>query len=94
MICNVGCDDMTEPSEIVLAGVVADATRAAATELFTRHPGRVYYFALISTGEALPPYVSAWSEEALAETDDPEALRWSYPEEALDRWLEEAAEPE
>lgn len=66
------------PSEADLAQAIAEATRAAATDLFTRRPGRFYYFALISTGEALPPCLSAWSEEALAETAEPDALRWSY----------------
>lgn len=69
---------MTAPSEEELTQAIADATRAAAAELFARHPGHYYSFALISTGEALPPYISAWSEEALAETGDPVELRWSY----------------
>ena len=68
---------MNEPTETELVQAIADATRAAAEELFALHPGRYYYFALISTGEALPPFVSAWSEEALAETDDADMIRWS-----------------
>jgi hypothetical protein len=61
-----------------LAGAIADATRTAAEELFKKYPGKYYYFTLISTGEALPPYVSAWSEEALDEAGNDETLRWSY----------------
>jgi hypothetical protein len=69
---------MEEQSMKYLVRAIADATRAAAKELFSKYPGHYYYFALISTGEALPPYISAWSEEALAEAGDAETLRWSY----------------
>jgi hypothetical protein len=61
-----------------LASAIADATRISAKELFTKYPGHYYYFTLISTGEALPPYISAWSEEALAEASNNKELRWSY----------------
>jgi hypothetical protein len=66
---------------------VAAATSAAVKELFRTHPkAHFYYCALITTGEALPPNLCAWSSEALDAVasqypDDPNArwwLKWSY----------------
>ena len=37
-----------------------------------------YYCVLVTTGNALPPVVSAWSKEALAKAADPEMDRWHY----------------
>jgi hypothetical protein len=53
--------------------------------LFSEHPGRYYYCTLVTTGEAHPPIVSAWSKEALAasaaqerDLDPQRTLKWSY----------------
>ena len=69
-----------------LAAAVKTATRRAYSELLRRHPERFYYFTLVTTDEAHPPTVAAWSEEALdravAAADDPADARfnleWSY----------------
>lgn len=69
-----------------LAELIAEAARQAFSDLFARHPGHYYYCALVTTGEAHAPVVSAWSYEALdaalaGETNPEEArlaLKWSY----------------
>lgn len=75
------------PSKSDLVDAVAAATLAAVTELFREHPrDHFYYCSLVTTGEALPPILVAWSWEALAAAasrcqDDPNAranLKWSY----------------
>jgi hypothetical protein len=47
-----------------LAEKIADAARKAFLKLF-ENKENYYYCVLLTTGEALPPYVSAWSKEAL-----------------------------
>ncbi|MDA8021342.1 MAG: DUF4303 domain-containing protein [Thermoanaerobaculia bacterium] len=73
---------MTEPSETVLTDAIVTATRHAVSDLFESHPGSYYYCALITSREAPPPFLSAWSREALAvasaDTDHSEDLKWSY----------------
>jgi hypothetical protein len=74
------------PTELDLADAIESAARKAITGLFEQHPGHFYYLSLITTGEAHPPVLAAWSEEALEETvrneaDKEEArwgLKWSY----------------
>jgi hypothetical protein len=75
----------SDRSELVDA--VAAATSAAVKELFRTHPkDHFYYCSLITTGEALPPNLVAWSSEALdaAASQYPDAgnarfnLKWSY----------------
>lgn len=70
-----------------------EATRKAVVDLFTHHEAEsFYYIALMTTGEALPPFLTALSEEGLEVTinrykekypnDGYEQLkyelRWSY----------------
>ena len=65
-----------------LVKAITDATRNAFTDLFKNNE-RFYYCVLMTTGEALPPFISAWSWEALERkvenrTDEFEYLKWSY----------------
>lgn len=70
---------------MALSKSIADAARAAFSELIGTHPEKFYYFTLTTTGEAFSPYPSAWSEEALerACATDPKPdearplLKWS-----------------
>jgi hypothetical protein len=80
-------DEASPVSTLALVDAIAVATAAAATELFGEFPGHhFYYFALVTTGEAHAPNVTAWSIEALDEAaaklqTDPHAradLKWSY----------------
>ncbi|MHC1748056.1 MAG: DUF4303 domain-containing protein [Cellulosilyticaceae bacterium] len=72
----------------VLVNIIQDATHKAISKLFQEHKERFYYCSLITSGEALCPIISAWSEEALEriaqdEGDIEEAkyyLKWSYEE--------------
>lgn len=75
------------PSKSELVDAIAAATFAAVTDLFSKHPNdHFYYCALVTTGEALAPILTAWSQEALdaivnQARDDPSAraeLKWSY----------------
>jgi hypothetical protein len=77
------------PFKNELEGAIANATRSAVSSLFRDHPGEhFYYCALITTGEALSPNLTAWSVEALdeavrntGEKDDHQVrveLKWSY----------------
>ncbi len=74
------------PSEGDLAEAIGAAAGLALRKLFREHPERFYYVALITTGEALPPSVAAWSVEALAvaegklEASERGFLKWSYAE--------------
>ncbi len=70
-----------------LVDAITAATTAAVGQLFRTHPNEhFYYCSLITTGEALPPNLVAWSTEALDAVasqfpDDPHArndLKWSY----------------
>lgn len=79
---------MAVPTEDELTDAIADATRRAIHDLFREHPEDFYYCSLITTGEAHPPVLTAWSREALhaaaAEAADPDdarwGLKWSYGE--------------
>lgn len=70
------------PSEAELKDAIYKASKKAFSELFTVYPENYYYCALITTGEAHPPFISAWSKEALTKTANTEekrkALKWSY----------------
>lgn len=76
-----------------LTTLIADAARKSFSELFDQHPEDFYYCTLITTGEGLPPYPSAWSWQALdratAGAANPEQaralLKWSYSESPY--WL-------
>ena len=65
---------------------IEKATQQAFAGLVELHPGRFYYFSLITTGEAHSPVVAAWSYEALQEAVEGESdvkdaiwgLKWSY----------------
>jgi hypothetical protein len=77
---------MSQPTRAELVDALAAATSAAVKELFDTHPkDHFYYCSLITTGEALPPNLVAWSREALdaaaSKSPDPNArsnLEWSY----------------
>jgi hypothetical protein len=74
------------PGHADLVRAIANATREAVSTLFRDHPEHFYYCVLVTTGEALAPVLSAWSEEALDAVSnrdrDPlstrQALKWSY----------------
>lgn len=73
-------------TEAELSSAIAEATRHAYYNLVHLHPESYYYFSLITTGEAHPPVIAAWSHEALAaaiaeRSDRDQAaswLKWSY----------------
>lgn len=48
-----------------LVSTIEEAINQAATELFTSTKEKFYFFVLSTTSEALAPYISAWSHEAL-----------------------------
>jgi len=66
-----------------LVKVIANATKNAFIDLF-RNNEKFYYCALVTTEEALPPFISAWSREALKRTAKNKSLefaddvKWSY----------------
>jgi hypothetical protein len=70
------------PSHDVLAAAITEATRAAFLDLRRQHPENFYYFALITTGEALTPFCSAWSHEAVSASGEykEEGIAWLYAE--------------
>lgn len=83
-----------------LTEAIVEAARRAFSELFSEHPGHYYYCTLVTTGEAHPPIVSAWSREALASAveqgNDPEALsalKWSYADSPFCGYGSEYFEP-
>ncbi|MBC9248497.1 DUF4303 domain-containing protein, partial [Paracoccus sp. 11-3] len=69
-----------------LSEIIAEAARLAFSNLFEETGEDFYYCALITTGEALAPEISAWSWQALDRAagaeNDPEkwrsVLKWSY----------------
>lgn len=77
----------------VVASVIANAARKAFSMLFQETSEVFYYCTLVSTGEGLAPYPSAWSWQALdretARAANPEArkalLKWSYSDSPY--WL-------
>jgi hypothetical protein len=77
---------MINKTQQELADAITKASRKAFSDLFSEYPGHYYYCALITTGEAHAPVISAWSQEALSAVvageknpDDARlALKWSY----------------
>lgn len=75
---------LPQPTDEELAKAVEVATSGAVSELFHSYPSHTFYYcALITTGEALAPVMTAWSYEMLKEsaTSSGEAedeLKWSY----------------
>jgi len=70
------------PTGTQLASAIEAAAEIAINRLFKDHPGRYYYLSLVTLGEASPPFLSAWSEEALEQAvkDQPNNrryLKWS-----------------
>ena len=62
----------------------ASILRAVFTELFNNNE-KFYYCTFLTTGEGLPPLISAWSEEALKResslyknADEYKEIKWSY----------------
>lgn len=80
-----------------LVEIIEEAAEKAIGELFQEHKENFYYCSLITTGEALCPVISAWSEEALEamlqKEEDPkearEYLKWSYGETPYFAYKEE-----
>lgn len=76
-----------------LTQMIATAARKAFSRLFRETSEEFYYCTLVSTGEGLAPYPSAWSWQALeretAAASNPEArkalLKWSYSDSPY--WL-------
>lgn len=76
-----------------LSRLIADAARAAFSELFLYAREDFYYCTLVTTGDGLAPYPSAWSWQALdrqtAGDRNPETrkafLKWSYSDSPY--WL-------
>lgn len=64
----------------VLKEAIARATQEAATTLFSSSTETFYYFALITSGEAHAPVLSAWSYEKLKTVpeDQQPLVKWSY----------------
>ncbi|MDO5073248.1 MAG: DUF4303 domain-containing protein [Neisseria animaloris] len=68
-----------------LVSTIEEATNKAAIDLFNSTKETFYFFVLSTTGEALAPYISAWSHEALQQqiitqnrdSDDIADFRWS-----------------
>ncbi|CAM5308378.1 hypothetical protein STENM327S_06085 [Streptomyces tendae] len=87
------------PTESELADAVHRAARAALLDLFRQHPDhRFYYCALVTSGEAYGPALSAWSEQALAAESarqgcPPLDLKWSYADSPFCCYGEEHLEP-
>ena len=75
------------------AQIIANAARKAFARLFQETAEDFYYCTLVSTGEGLAPYPSAWSWQALDRAaggaTNPEArkalLKWSYSDSPY--WL-------
>lgn len=67
-------------SDEELATAILEAVTTAAEELFRQTGESFYYFALITSGEAHAPIVSAWSREKLSMVADAERplVKWSY----------------
>lgn len=65
-----------------LTRIIAEATRAAVTDLRSRHPEHFHAFALLTTGEAFAPYLAACSVEATASSED----RWSFADSPYAVW--------
>ncbi|HEY3505420.1 MAG TPA: DUF4303 domain-containing protein [Actinocatenispora sp.] len=66
-------------SETDLADALADATRAAVTDLYRDNPGHTFYYVALATpGEAFGPALSAWSREALVGPPDADDVRYPY----------------
>ncbi len=59
---------MKTPTVDDLVCAIQEAAENAIRDLFKQHPGHFYYCSLISTGEAHPPELVAWSKEMLVET--------------------------
>jgi hypothetical protein len=89
------------PTESDLARAIASAAETAIRKLFAEHPGRYYYLSLITTGEAHPPVLAAWSQEALEDAVKKHAnsvatrwvLKWSYADSPYFCFGEEFFEP-
>jgi Domain of unknown function (DUF4303) len=67
-----------------LISAIQEATKNATLELFQEHKEEdFYYIALITTGEAHPPFLAAWSEQALeqksrGDKETRDDMKWSY----------------
>jgi hypothetical protein len=82
------------PSQKKLEDAIYDALDKALIKLLSMYPDHnFYYFALITTGEASSPFISAWSRELLENSaksiEDTEDLKWSYSESPLCFFAEE-----
>lgn len=75
-MCHADADP--DPDFEALTREIAQAVFQAAADLFAGTREHFYFFALCTTGEALAPYVSAWSHEALQRVPEAEreGLKW------------------
>ena len=74
---------MKNEFDIIVSEIVS-ALREVLTELFNNNE-KFYYCTFLTTGEGLPPLISAWSEETLDKAvnlyknaDESLAIKWSY----------------
>jgi len=74
------------PTEDELVAAIESAAEMAIKDLFVRHPGHYYYLSFITTGEAHPPILAAWSEEALEEAVRNEVDSRRRPDKEDARW--------
>jgi len=85
------------PTERDLEEAIFDATKIALSKLLSDHSGEsFYYIALITSGEALRPFLSAWSLEALADSSENEVdaaeIKWSYADSPYCAFADECFE--
>lgn len=86
---------MNQPSEQELTSAIVEAARKALKSLFEQHKERFYYVTLFTSGECLPPCISAWSVEALARATAQSGegaarvLKWSYADSPYFAFREE-----
>ena len=87
--------NVNRPSEQELTSAIVEAARRALKCLFERHKERFYYITLFTSGECLPPNISAWSVEALERAtaqsgkDAARVLKWSYADSPYFAFREE-----
>lgn len=77
---------MKQVIDVELVSKIESAAEKALNRLFAEHNERFYYITLITFGECVCPFISAWSVEALdreaAKSEDPAKakyyLKWDY----------------
>jgi len=77
---------MSQAIDVELVSKIESAAEKALNRLFAEHNESFYYITLITFGECVCPFISAWSVEALdreaGKSEDPEKakyyLKWDY----------------